>query len=159
MDSEESEESEHTDEGNSLGGKRLQWIYSMRRRMRELLALPAPACEERDYLVEMGVPPENIDNCMLIIGVLFRLAVDGNMRAFQELRHIVGDNETHLDRRLKLAQLKKINMQIEDMKRKNAADEENTAGDANALAEALEESAASLWQNGGAGSIHEQEEK
>lgn len=148
-DAEETEETEKTADDDALGGRKFGWIYGMRRRMRELLALPAPDGDERTYLIEMGVPSEDIDNCMLLMGVLFRLALEGNMRAFQELRHIVGDNETNLDRRMKLAQLKKTRAQIDDMKRKLAENDGSGGEGAALLCEALEESAASLWQNGG----------
>lgn len=147
---------ESNSDDNAVGGKKYGWIYGMRRRMRELLALPAPECGERDYLIKLGVPAENIDNCMLIIGVLFRLSVEGNMRAFQELRHIDGDNETCLDRRIKLAQLNKTKMQTEDIKRKLCEDDGKEEEYDN-LFQVLEESAASLWQNGGDLSSDEQE--
>lgn len=150
------EKIENTDNDNACAGKKYGWIYGMRHRMRELLALPAPECNERNYLIELGVPVEHIDNCMLVIGVLFRLAVEGNIRAFQELRHIVGDNETNLDRRIKLAQLNKTKMQIEDIRRKNCENEKDKEENSNLLAEILEESAASLWQNGGDLSLGEQ---
>lgn len=151
-------EAEHTVDG-ALGRKPLRWIYGMRRRMRELLALPAPDCEERAYLEERGVPPEDIDNCMLLMGMLFRLALDGNIRAFQELRSITGDNETELDRRIKLAQLCKTKVQTEEIRRKSSDNDDGEKyADASFFA-ALEESAASLWQNGGDETIHGQEKE
>lgn len=144
---------------NALERKQLRWIYGMRRRMRELLALPAPDCEGRTDLEERGVPPENIDNCMLLMGMLFRLALDGNIRAFQELRSITGDNETELDRRIKLAQLCKTKVQTEEIRRKNSDNDDSEKSAGTSFFAALEESAVSLWQNGGDGQTDEQEKE
>lgn len=153
------EAAENTAEESASERKPLRWIHGMRRRMRELLALPAPDCGERAYLVEMGVPPEKIDNCMLLMGVIFKLSMDGNMRGFQELRNIIGDNETELDRRIKLAQLSKTKEQTEDIRRKNSDSDDGQKSDNTSFTEAFGDSIALLWQNGGDGLLHEQEKE
>ena len=127
--------------------RRQQWTFGFRRRMRELLALPAAEGEERDYLEGLGLPPEDIDNGMLLMGVIFREAVKGNIKMFQELREILGDNETELDRKMKLAQLDKTKAQTEALIQKQSDSTEDDEA-AFTLAEVLEESAASLWSGG-----------
>ena len=128
-------------------GRVQRWTFGFRRRMRELLALSAVEGEERDYLEGLGLPPENIDNCMLVMGMLFRESLKGNIKMFQELKDILGDNETELDRRIKLAQLGKTKAQTEALKQKQADGSEDDDA-AFTLAEVLEESAASLWAVG-----------
>ena len=78
--------------------------------------LDLPASDER--LRDLGLPPQEIDNYMLVAMAVFQKAAAGDIKFVQELRHIIGDNETDLDRRTNLAQLDKIKAQTEEIRHK-----------------------------------------
>ena len=86
----------------------------LKKSLKRLLNLPAS--DER--LQELGLPPGEIDNYMLVALAVFQKAAAGDIKFVQELRHIIGDNETDLDRRTNLAQLDKIKAQTEEIRHK-----------------------------------------
>ena len=100
------------------------------------------------YLETLGVPPDRIDNCMLIVGAVFRQAAEGNLRAFQEIRSLIENDETDLERRTKRANLEKTKAQIEDIRRKLLDDNDCREDGPGLLTGVLEESMASLWAEG-----------
>lgn len=93
--------------------------------MKQLLALPVTDCNKRNELAALGISPEDIDNNMLVTVGLFRAAADGDVKAYREMRHLIGDNETDLDRKIKRAQLEKIKAETESLK-KNGSDKVDT---------------------------------
>ncbi len=146
-DAEESDLDEHV-EMPADGGRPLRLQNAMKRRVKEVLGLPAPDGEGRTYLETMGVPPDRIDNCMLIVGAVFRQAAEGNLRAFQEIRSLIENDETDLERRTKRANLEKTKAQIEDIRRKLLDDNDCREDGPGLLTGVLEESMASLWAEG-----------
>lgn len=86
----------------------------LKKSLKRLLDLPAS--DER--LREWGLLPEETDNYMLIALAVFQKAAAGDIKFVQELRHILGDNETDLGRRTNLAQLDKIRAQTEEIRHK-----------------------------------------
>lgn len=127
------------------GHRSLRLTNAMKRRMKDLLGLPAPESEGRDYLETLGVLPEKIDNCMLIVGVVFRQAAEGNLRAFQEIRSLIENDETDLERKIKRTNLEKNRAQIEDIRRKWCDGGDMEEDNAGILTGVLNESLASLW--------------
>ena len=85
--------------------------------MKQLLALPVTDCEQRNELFALGIDPEDIDNNMLVTVGLFKAAAAGDVKAYREMRHLIGDNETDLDRKIKRAQLDKIKAETESLKK------------------------------------------
>ncbi len=86
----------------------------LKKSLKRLLDLPAS--DQR--LQDLGLPPEETDNYMLVALAVFQKAAAGDIKFVQELRHIIGDNETDLDRRTNLAQLDKIRAQTEEIRHK-----------------------------------------
>ena len=143
---EEDREELRSDKMTALDGTRpFRLVNAMKRRMRDLLGLPAPPCETREYLEALGVPSDSIDICMLLTGELLRMALDQNMRAIQEIRSIIENDESDMERKTRRANLEKIRAQAEDIRRKLSATDRIGDEDEDGLAEVLEESAASLW--------------
>ena len=127
------------------GAHAFRLVNAMKRRMKDLLALPAPPCDTREYLEALGVPSHSIDICMLLTGELLRMALDQNLRAIQEIRSIIENDESDMERKTRRANLEKIRAQVEDIRRKLSATDRIGDEDEDGLAEVLEESAASLW--------------
>lgn len=102
--------------------------------MKRLLSLPVSDPAARDELLALGVDDRDADNYMLVALAVFKKAVGGDIKFIQELRQIVSDNETEIDRKTGIAQLDKIKAQTEEIRHKFASDD--TDGD-NSLAELL----------------------
>ena len=85
--------------------------------MKQLLSLPVTDCEQWNDLAALGIDPEDIDNQMLVTVGLWRAAVDGDVKAYREMRHLIGEGETDLDRKIKRAQLEKIKAETESLKK------------------------------------------
>ena len=89
--------------------------------MKKLLSLPVVDHAARDELLALGVDGNDADNYMLITLAVFKKAAGGDLKFIQELRQIVCDNETEIDRKTGIAQLDKIRAQTEEIRRKYAA--------------------------------------
>lgn len=86
--------------------------------MKKLLSLPVVDHAARDELLALGVDGNDADNYMLITLAVFKKAAGGDLKFIQELRQMVCDNETELDRKTGVAQLDKIKAQTEEIRRK-----------------------------------------
>ena len=73
--------------------------------MKKLLSLPVVDHAARDELLALGVDGNDADNYMLITLAVFKKAAGGDLKFIQELRQIVCDNETEIDRKTGIAQL------------------------------------------------------
>ncbi len=88
--------------------------------MKKLLSLPVVDSTAREELLSFGVDECDADNYMLVALAVFKKAVGGDLKFIQELRQIVCDNETEIDRKTGIAQLDKIRAQTEEIRRKFA---------------------------------------
>ena len=86
--------------------------------MKKLLSLPVADGAARDELLALGIDGDDADNYMLVTLAVFKKAVGGDLKFIQELRQIVCDNETELDRKTGIAQLDKLRAQTEEIRRK-----------------------------------------
>ena len=86
--------------------------------MKKLLSLPVGDATAREELLSLGVDEHDADNYMLVTLAVFKKAVGGDLKFIQELRQMVCDNETELDRKTGVAQLDKIKAQTEEIRRK-----------------------------------------
>ena len=92
--------------------------------MKRLLALPVADQSARDELLALGIDDADADNYMLVTLAVFKKAVGGDLKFIQELRQIVSDNETDIDRKTGVAQLDKIKAQTEEIRRKFLDDDD-----------------------------------
>ena len=92
--------------------------------MKKLLSLPACDGPDRDQLLALGIDPRDADNYMLVTLAVFRKAIGGDIKFIQELRQIVCDNETDLDRKTGIAQLDKLKAQTEEIRHKFSSDDD-----------------------------------
>lgn len=58
-----------------------------------LLSLPVTDGRKFNKLSRMGVPPEGIDNKMLMVSGLLAAACAGNVLAAKEIRNIIGEDK------------------------------------------------------------------
>ena len=86
--------------------------------MKKLLSLPVRDEQARKELLSFGLDDRDADNYMLVTLAVFKKAVGGDIKFIQELRQIVCDNETEIDRKTGIAQLDKIKAQTEEIRRK-----------------------------------------
>ena len=91
--------------------------------MKKLLSLPVSDQTALDELISLGIDGDDADNYMLVALAVFKKAVGGDIKFIQELRQIVSDNETEIDRKTGIAQLDKIKAQTEEIRHKFAADD------------------------------------
>ena len=113
--------------------------------MKRLLDLPAAETEQRNELIALGLSDEEIDNYMLVAATVFKKAVGGDLKFIQELRHIISDNETDLDRKTGLAQLDKIKAQTEEIRQKFSGVDHDDEQYRQSLIDVLNDSAAVDW--------------
>lgn len=133
--------------GGKASGEARRKKKALKDCMKQLLALPVNNCEQWNDLAALGIAPEDIDNNMLVTVGLFRAAAGGDVKAYREMRHLIGDNETELDRKIKRAQLDKIKAETEEVKRRVEVDDSNSSEDCrHSLIEALRESATDIWE-------------
>ncbi len=92
--------------------------------MKKLLALPVTDQSARDELIALGIDPSDADNYMLVTAAVFKKAVGGDLKFIQELRQIVSDNETDIDRKTAVAQLDRLKAQTEEIRRKLSASDD-----------------------------------
>ena len=90
----------------ALGGMCTVRTGQLKKRLGRLLNLPA----DEEELAALGLPvsgltPEECDHTMLLAMAVYKKAVGGDIRFVQELREIIGDSETPLERRTALAEL------------------------------------------------------
>ena len=98
---------------------------------------------------------ENPDKIPAVLDAVYNEAVNGNMNASKLFIELCGEGEDDIDKKLKKAQIEKIKADTERIKaetellRRKAADGEIADGDAAAaLTQALDSSAAAVWQKG-----------
>ena len=110
-------ENETRDFGAQTGVRRIR-SKKFRMCMKKLLALPVRDETAREELLSFGVDEADADNYMLVTLAVFKKAVGGDIKFIQELRQIVSDNETEIDRKTGIAQLDKIRAQTEEIRHK-----------------------------------------
>ena len=127
--------------------------------MKKLLALPVSDESARDELLALGLKAGEADNYMLVALTVFKKAVGGDLKFIQELRQIVSDNETEIDRKTGIAQLDKIKAQTEEIRHK-FSDSDNDNGQYMAeWFDVLRKSAESMGDGGLSGTPDEQQER
>ena len=109
--------------------------------MKKLLALPVTDQSARDELIALGIDPSDADNYMLVTAAVFKKAVGGDLKFIQELRQIVSDNETDIDRKTAVAQLDRLKAQTEEIRRKLSASDDGDTQNMSDLFDVLRKSA------------------
>lgn len=88
--------------GGKKSGEARRRKRDLKNTMKTLLSMPVTNNEIWNALSQMGVPPENIDNYTAVVVALMQEALSGNVKAFKEIRSILGEDTDN--ERLKLSQ-------------------------------------------------------
>lgn len=88
--------------GGKKSGEARRRKRDLKNTMKTLLSMPVTNNEIWNALSKMGVPPENIDNYTAVVVALMQEALNGSVKAFKEIRSILGEDTDN--ERLKLSQ-------------------------------------------------------
>lgn len=84
-----------TSNGGKKSGEVRRKKKVLKERMKALLEMPVSDCNDLDKALLMGINGTEIDNETLLVVALFEQAKSGNVKAFQEIRNLIGqDNAT-----------------------------------------------------------------
>lgn len=97
-----SERRENARKAGKASGQSRRRKRDLKNTLKVLLELPVSDNEVYNALAKMGIAPENIDNHTAIVVALMREALSGNVKAFQEIRSLLGEDNDN--ERLKLQQ-------------------------------------------------------
>lgn len=88
--------SDEAQKNGQKGGKRSGEVRREKKRLRDcaelLLSLPVADTDKWNKLAELGVPPEDIDNRMLMVTGLLNQASKGDTAAAKEIRNLIGED-------------------------------------------------------------------
>ena len=97
-----SERRENARKAGKASGQSRRRKRDLKNTLKVLLELPVSDNEVYNALAKMGIAPENIDNHTAIVVALMQEALSGNVKAFQEIRSLLGEDNDN--ERLKLQQ-------------------------------------------------------
>lgn len=114
--------SEEAKKRGSKGGKKSAEVRrrkkSLKEAMRAALSLPVSNTESWNALAKFGIAPESIDNQNAIVVAMVIEAMSGNVKAFNAIRNVIGeDNDTE-----------HLKLQQKELKMKEAK-QDGTSGD------------------------------
>jgi len=90
----ESEQREYARQGGKKSGEVRRQRKVMKEQMEMMLALPFVLKEETEFMKLLGIDKDNIDNQMALLVALYKKGLNGDVQAIQEIRKIVGDEQT-----------------------------------------------------------------
>ena len=83
------------------GGKKSGEVRRKRKAMKEqmemLLSLPFKQSEALDFMKDLGIEEDNLDNQMALIVAMYGKALKGDVQAFNTIREVVQDEKTVKD--------------------------------------------------------------
>ena len=86
------EQREIASKGGKASGEARRAKKTLKEYMNFLLSLPVADVRKFNKLSSMGVPPDGIDNKMLMVAVLMQAAQNGDVSAAKEVRNIIGED-------------------------------------------------------------------
>ena len=101
----ESEQREIQKKGGKASGKSRRLKRDLRRKIDLILSMPC-ADNDREVLEAMGILPDNMDNEMILAVSLFQKAKAGDMRAFDKIMQILGEDVASQELKLKKKEFK-----------------------------------------------------
>lgn len=101
--------------GGKKSGETRRRKRDLKNTMKALLEMPVTDNNLWNLLSQMGVSPENINNHTAIAVALMREAMCGNVKAFKEIRNLLGE-----DNDAELLKLKKQELKLKEQKQDGA---------------------------------------
>lgn len=85
-------------ENGAKGGKKSGEVRRQRKAMKEqmemLLSLPFKQSKQLDFMKDLGIEEDNLDNQMALIVALYGKALKGDVQAFNTIREVTQDDKT-----------------------------------------------------------------
>ena len=92
---------EEAKKNGAKGGKKSGEVRRKRKAMKEqmemLLSLPFKQSEALDFMKDLGIGEDNLDNQMALIVAMYGKALKGDVQAFNTIREVVQDEKTVKD--------------------------------------------------------------
>lgn len=92
---------EEAKKNGAKGGKKSGEVRRKRKAMKEqmemLLSLPFKQSEALDFMKDLGIEEDNLDNQMALIVAMYGKALKGDVQAFNTIREVVQDEKTVKD--------------------------------------------------------------
>lgn len=92
---------EEAKKNGSKGGRKSGEVRRKRKAMKEqmemLLSLPFKSTKQLNFMRDLGIEEENIDNQMALIVAMYGKALKGDVQAFNTIREVVQDEKTIKD--------------------------------------------------------------
>lgn len=92
---------EEAKKNGAKGGKKSGEVRRKRKAMKEqmemLLSLPFKQSEALDFMKNLGIEEDNLDNQMALIVAMYGKALKGDVQAFNTIREVVQDEKTVKD--------------------------------------------------------------
>lgn len=89
---------EEAKKNGAKGGKKSGEVRRQRKAMKEqidmLLSLPFKQIDKLDFIENLGIDKDKIDNQMALLVAMYGRALKGDVQAFKEIREVAQDNQT-----------------------------------------------------------------
>ena len=92
-----SEQREYARKGGKKSGEVRRKRKAMKEQMEMLLSLPFKSKKQFNFMKELGIEEDNIDNQMAPIVAMYGKALKGDVQAFNTIREVVQDEKTVKD--------------------------------------------------------------
>ena len=83
--------------GGQKSGEVRRKRKAMKEQMEMLLSLPFKSTKQLNFMKDLGIEEENIDNQMALIVAMYEKALKGDVQAFNTIREVVQDEKTVKD--------------------------------------------------------------
>lgn len=93
----EKEQREYARKGGKKSGEVRRKRKAMKEQMEMLLSLPFKQSEALDFMKDLGIEEDNLDNQMALIVAMYGKALKGDVQAFNTIREVVQDKKTVKD--------------------------------------------------------------
>lgn len=93
----ESEQREYAKKGGQKSGEVRRKRKAMKEQMEMLLSLPFKQSESLEFMKDLGIEEDNLDNQMALIVAMYGKALKGDVQAFNTIREVVQDEKTVKD--------------------------------------------------------------
>ena len=89
----ESEQREYAQKGGKKSGEVRRQRKAMKEQMEMLLSLPFKQQKQLNFMKDLGIEENNIDNQMALIVAIYGKALKGDVQAFNTIREVVQDEK------------------------------------------------------------------
>lgn len=92
-----SEQREYAKKGGQKSGEVRRKRKAMKEQMEMLLSLPFKSTKQLNFMKDLGIEEDNLDNQMALIVAMYGKALKGDVQAFNTIREVVQDEKTVKD--------------------------------------------------------------